>query len=97
MQTRRFLRPSMFAWVWLAVPALSAQSPVKTIEDGALDKIQLFVGSLDSPTISRSSSVRSTRARRTWERGTRTAWTSSGRAITSRCCRSSSRPRVEDA
>jgi len=29
--------------------AISAQTPVKTIEDGALDKIQLFVATLDNP------------------------------------------------
>ena len=33
----------------LAVPALLAQAPVKTIEDGALDRIELFVASLDAP------------------------------------------------
>jgi hypothetical protein len=36
--------------VVLLVQALSAQTSVKTIEDGALDKIELFVPSLDSPT-----------------------------------------------
>jgi hypothetical protein len=36
--------------VMLLVQALSAQTSVKTIEDGALDKIELFVPSLDSPT-----------------------------------------------
>ena len=50
MQTRGLWRAALFACAWLAVPALIAQSPVKTIEDGALDKIQLFVASLDSPT-----------------------------------------------
>jgi uncharacterized protein DUF4410 len=33
----------------LAVPVLLAQAPVKTIEDGALDRIELFVASLEPP------------------------------------------------
>ena len=36
--------------VALFVPiSASSQGPVKTIEDGALDRIELFVGSLDAP------------------------------------------------
>ena len=30
--------------------ATAAQTPLKTIEDGALDRIELFVASLDDPT-----------------------------------------------
>ena len=37
-------------FVLLLVQTLGAQAPVKTIEDGALDKIELFVASLDNPT-----------------------------------------------
>jgi hypothetical protein len=33
----------------MVMPVLMAQRPVKTIEDGALDKIQLLVASLDAP------------------------------------------------
>ena len=36
--------------VFLLVQSLGAQTPVKTIEDGALDRIELFVSSLESPT-----------------------------------------------
>jgi hypothetical protein len=44
------MRRAMSFCLWLlAVPALLAQSPVKTIEDGALDRIELFVASLDAP------------------------------------------------
>ena len=49
MQTRGLLRGVMCVGVWLPVSALIAQSPVKTIEDGALDRIQLFVPSLETP------------------------------------------------
>ena len=37
------------AVVLLVAESLGAQAPIKTIEDGALDKIQLFVASIDQP------------------------------------------------
>ena len=45
------MRRLMFACVvLLLVHVLGAQTPVTTIEDGALDKIDLFVRSIESPT-----------------------------------------------
>jgi hypothetical protein len=47
MQTRAFIGGVAFACLVIS-PALIAQRPVKTVEDGALDRIQLFVPSLDA-------------------------------------------------
>jgi hypothetical protein len=35
--------------VLLLVQSLGAQTPIKTIDDGALDRIELFVASLEGP------------------------------------------------
>lgn len=44
------MRRVMTACIWLfAVSAAFSQAPVKTIEDGALDRIELFVASLEAP------------------------------------------------
>jgi hypothetical protein len=43
---RRLISPGV---VLLLVQTLGAQTPVKTIEDGALDKIELFAATLDNP------------------------------------------------
>jgi hypothetical protein len=47
--TTRIQRMALAAVVIGAGLAASAQSPVRTIEDGALDKIELFVASLEKP------------------------------------------------
>jgi hypothetical protein len=47
--TTRIQRMALAAVMIAAGLAASAQSPVRTIEDGALDKIELFVASLEKP------------------------------------------------
>ena len=49
------MRRVLFCCFWLSMAlVLAAQTPVKTIEDGALDRIEMFVASLDgaaTPTV----------------------------------------------
>jgi hypothetical protein len=49
MMNRTILIPALVLFVAAGIPVLG-QSPVKTIEDGALDRIELYVRALENPT-----------------------------------------------